>query len=67
MTSKKTKKLIRRLKAILPYFVTGAITLAIVFFGSLDKSNASMSSSLDAFADGKSTISVDQLSELYVD
>ena len=66
MTSKKTKKLIRRLKAILPYFVTGAITLAIVFFGSLDKSNASMSSSLDAFADGKSSISVDQLSELYV-
>ena len=66
MTRRKNKKLVRRLKAILPYFLAGITTIAIVFFGSLDKSNTSMSSSLNAFADGKSNISVDQLSELYV-
>lgn len=66
MTSKKHKKLIRRLKAFLPYFVAGTITLAVVFFGSIGKSNANMSLSLDAFADGKYKMSIDQLSELYV-
>ena len=66
MTSKKTKKIIRRLKAILPYFATGLITLAIVFFGSLDKSNAGMSLSLDTFAESGYNVSVDQVSAMYV-
>ena len=66
MTSKKTKELIKRLKACLPYILTGAITLALVFFGSLDKTNAGMSLSLDTFAESGYNVSVDQVSAMYV-
>lgn len=65
--SKKTKKFdFKRLKEALPYIVTGVLTLAIVFFGSLDKRNGEATLSLNAFAAKDYNISVDQLSELYV-
>ncbi len=49
-----------------PYILAAAATLAIVTIGSLDKKNADINLSLDAFAENNYKISVDQLSELYV-
>ena len=67
MTKKKKKLDIKRLKGALPYLVTGAVTLVLVFVGSLDKQNYDTSLSLDTFAaTDYSDVSVDQLSELYV-
>ncbi|MBQ9018001.1 LysM peptidoglycan-binding domain-containing protein [Candidatus Saccharibacteria bacterium] len=56
----------KRLKSILPYVVTGVLTLVLVFVGSLDKRNSSSILSLNAFAESNYKVSVDQLSELYV-
>ncbi len=66
MTSKRKNLRIRKLKKFLPYFVTGALTLAIVAIGSLGKQDNNTTLSLDAFAKSDYKISVDQLSELYV-
>ena len=66
MTKKKKSLDIRQIKRFLPYILVSIITLAIVFFGSLDKRNAGLSLSLDTFAANDYKISVDQLSELYV-
>ncbi len=66
MTSKKRKELIKRLKAILPYFATGAITLALVSIGSIDKNSSGINLSLSAFADSGYNVSVDQMSAMYV-
>ena len=64
MTKKKSN--IRKFKKYIPYIITGVVTLALVFVGSIDKKNASASLSLDAFAGDNSKISVDQVSGLYV-
>ncbi|MBQ7201899.1 LysM peptidoglycan-binding domain-containing protein [Candidatus Saccharibacteria bacterium] len=66
MTSKKRKELIKRLKAILPYFATGVITLALVSVGSIDKNSSGINLSLSAFADSGYNVSVDQMSAMYV-
>lgn len=66
MTKKQRWFNIERIKGVLPYAITGIVTLAIVFVGSLDKQNADMNLSLDAFAESNYKISVDQLSALYV-
>ena len=67
MTKRKNNSArLKRFKAVLPYLLTGVLTLALVFVGSLDKQNANSSLSLAAFATNDYRISVDQLSELYV-
>ena len=66
MTSKKRKELIKRLKAILPYFATGVITLALVSIGSIDKNSSGINLSLSNFADTGYNVSVDQMSAMYV-
>ncbi len=66
MTRKKRKFDFRRFKGVLPYFITGFVTLILVFVGSMDKNNPEMNLSLDAFVASHYKISVDQLSELYV-
>ncbi len=66
MTGKKKSLNIKQIKKFLPYILVGVITLAIVFWGSIDKRNAGLSLSLDTFAANDYKISVDQLSELYV-
>ncbi len=66
MTKKKRKINTKWLKRVLPYFATGLVTLALVFVGSIDKSNSEINLSLDTFAASNYKISVDQLSELYV-
>ncbi len=66
MTKKKRKFDFKKAKEVLPYVLTGVLTLGIVFFGSLDKTNGEAVLSLDAFAASDYNISVDQLSELYV-
>ena len=66
MTAKKRKFDSKFIKKILPYALTGIVTLAVVFGGSIDKQNSDMSLSLDAFAQNNYKVSVDQLSALYV-
>ena len=66
MMKKKRKIDTKRLKTVLPYLVTGVVTLLLVFVGSLDKQNSSMSLSLNTFAESGYKVSVDQLSALYV-
>lgn len=66
MTKKRKKIDFRGLKRFLPYILTAVATIAVVSVGSLDKQNADMNLSLDAFAENNYKISVDQLSELYV-
>lgn len=66
MTKKHKKIDFSKIKTILPYFITAALTLTVVFMGSLDKQNSDMNLSLDASAENNYKISVDQLSELYV-
>lgn len=66
MANRKRKIDTKRLKEVLPYVVTGILTLALVFVGSMDKRNSNTNLSLDAFAESGYKISVDQLSELYV-
>lgn len=66
MTRKKKKFDFKKLKGVLPYIVTGVVTLGLVFVGSIDKQNSDTSLSLDTFAADDYDISVDQLSELYV-
>ena len=66
MTRKRKKVKLDWLKQAMPYVLVGAITLAVVFFGSLDKQNTDVSLSLDTFAANDYNVSVDQMSELYV-
>ncbi len=66
MTRKKKKFNIERMRGVLPYIVTGVLTLVLVFWGSVDKQNRDINLSLDAFAAEDYKISIDQLSELYV-
>lgn len=66
MTKKKTKVRIKRLKQILPYILTAAATIAIVFIGSLDKKNSSSGLSIDLIANSNYNISVDVMSEYYM-
>ena len=54
------------MKKLLPYVLIGFLTLALVFVGSLDKQNASANVSLDSFVDNNDTVSMDQISELYI-
>ncbi len=64
--TKKKQIIPERLGKILPYFLVGASTLALVFFGSLDKKDQDSTLSLNAFANNNYEVSVDQMSELYV-
>lgn len=66
MTSKKHKKLIRRLKAILPYFLAGGFIIGLVAIGSFDKQSSGINLSLSAFAESDYKVSVDQMSAMYV-
>ena len=66
MIQKKTRMKIRRFKRILPYILTASITIAVVFVGSLDKTQSGINLSLNVFAENNYKVSVDQLSELYV-
>ena len=66
MMAKKRNLNLRRLKTILPYLITGVLTLVLVFVGSIDKNSSARSLSLASFAANDYRISVDQLSELYV-
>ena len=66
MTKKKTK-IWNGLKQVLPYILTGAAVLGLVFVGSMDKKNQEVSLSLNSFAeDDYNDVSVDQMSELYM-
>ncbi|MBR3122117.1 LysM peptidoglycan-binding domain-containing protein [Candidatus Saccharibacteria bacterium] len=64
--TKKKKIVSERLGKVLPYFLVGVVTLALVFFGSLDKKDQDSTLSLDTFASNDNNVSVDQMSELYV-
>ena len=66
MTKRKQKFDAKKWRGVLPYVGVGALTLGLVFVGSLDKKNSNISLSLDAFAEENYKISVDQLSALYV-
>ena len=66
MTSKKKKFDLKWFRGIIPYILTGFLTLGLVVFGSLDKVSSSGGLSLDTFAANDYNVSVDQLSELYV-
>lgn len=66
MTSKKKSFDFKKIRDILPYFVTGLLTLLIVFWGSLDKTSTGASVSLDAFVGKDDNISENQITELYV-
>ena len=66
MTKSKKKFSLKKTKKFLPYVITGVLTLLLVFVGSMDKRSASVSLSLDAFADENYKVSVDQLSGLYL-
>ena len=64
--TKKSKHNIGWFKAGLPYILVGALTLGLVFVGSIDKHSSDVNLSLSNFAaDDYSNVSVDQLSELY--
>ncbi len=65
MTKKKNKFDFRKFKKLLPYILTGVITLAVVAIGSISKYTSGVSLSLDVFAEEDYKISVDQLSGLY--
>ena len=65
MIKKKQKIDIRKVKQALPYIVTAVLTLVLVFVGSLDKSDAATSLSLNTIANSDYDISVDQMSEFY--
>ena len=65
MMKKKNKIDLRKFRKILPYILTGAITLAVVAVGYINKYTSGVSLSLDAFAEENYKISVDQLSGLY--
>lgn len=66
MTRKKSK-ILERAKKVLPYLLVGGLTVGLVFVGSLDKQNPEKSLSLDTFANNEEySVSVDQMSELYV-
>ena len=63
---KKKKNIYKKLRKFLPYFAVGAVTVALVFVGSLDKHSSRDNVSLSAFADEDYRVSVDEISELYV-
>jgi LysM repeat protein len=63
---KKTRVRIRKFQQALPYILTAAVTIAVVFVGSLDKKSAGINLSLNVFAENNYRVSVDQLSELYM-
>lgn len=55
-----------RLRTSLPHLVTGTLTLALVFFGSLDKKHAGSHVNFSNFTiDDYANASTDQISELY--
>lgn len=66
MTKKHIRIDFKKIKEFLPYIVTGVVTLGIVFVGSLDKQKPTATVSLDSFADSDNSMSIDQISELYV-
>ncbi len=66
MTKNKKKFNFERYKGIIPYFLVGILTLVLVFIGSVDKHSSSANLSLDTFVANDYTVSVDQLSELYM-
>ncbi len=66
MIRKKKRIDLEKLKGVLPYILTGVVTLGLVFVGSLDKQNSEVNLSLDSFAASDYKVSVDQISELYV-
>lgn len=55
-----------RFKQVLPYFLAGGLTIALVAVGSIDKGASGATLSLDSFAKSNYDISVDQLTEMYV-
>lgn len=65
MSRKKSSFDKKKLGRVLPYLITGILTIALVFVGSLDKKNSNTTLSLDVFAATDYKVSVDQLSELY--
>ncbi|MBQ1298357.1 LysM peptidoglycan-binding domain-containing protein [Candidatus Saccharibacteria bacterium] len=66
MTAKKKKIDFKKVKGLLPYLITGVLTLGLVFVGSIDKQNSDVNLSLSTFAEKDYQVSVDQMSELYV-
>ena len=66
MRNSKNRLHLSGVKKLLPYVLIGFLTLALVFVGSLDKQNASANVSLDSFVDNNDTVSMDQISELYI-
>ncbi|MBQ3263850.1 LysM peptidoglycan-binding domain-containing protein [Candidatus Saccharibacteria bacterium] len=65
MTKKKQKFDFKRLKQALPYIITAAVTLTLVFVGSLDKKDAVTSINIESIASNNYDISVDQMYEYY--
>lgn len=66
MTKAKKSQSSGRFGRVLPYILVGGATLGLVFVGSLDKQNQDINLSLDTFATNNYSVSVDQMSELYV-
>lgn len=66
MSKRKSKADFKKIKQLLPYILTGIMTLVLVFVGSLDKRGSSQTLNMDIFAENNYKVSVDQLSELYV-
>lgn len=66
MMKRKKKFDFKKYRSFLPYLIIGITTLALVFVGSLYKSDGSLNLSLDVFAASDYKVSVDQMSELYI-
>lgn len=66
MKKRKKEQFINNLRQALPYILVGALTLALVFVGSLDKQDRDTNLNIEAFSTDESDVSVDQMSELYV-
>ena len=65
--SKNKKRFWSNFKKALPYLLTGAVVIGLVFVGSLDKQNQGVNLSLSSFAeDDYDDVSIDQMSELYM-
>ncbi len=64
--TKKPNKFKEDLKKIAPYFLAAVLTLLVVIFGSIDKTQSGTTLNLDTFAKADYDISVDQLSEMYI-
>lgn len=62
----KKKVKIEKIKSILPYVLYSILVILFVFLGTISKRDSNTTLSIDAFSIKESTISADQVSEMYI-